>query len=106
MEFDRCLSHESKPSTADGLTQEMVQTFNLDGQLEELALWLAQTWKDDHPMATANSEDFNACILAVTTELAIAAKAVGGPVGLVILTGASSVAIRRSCWRVLSGDCA
>jgi hypothetical protein len=42
--------------------------------------------------------------LAVTTELAIAAKAVGGPIGLEILTGGGSAAARAVCKQVLSGD--
>lgn len=104
-DIDQCLFQESESTTIDRLTREMVQNFNLDQQLAELALWLAQSWKDEHPDAAADSEeDLNACVLAVTTELAIAAKAVGGPVGLVILTGASSDAIRRGCCHVLQGD--
>jgi hypothetical protein len=103
-DFDHCLSHRSE-STIDRLTQEMMQTFNLDEQLEALALWLAQAWKDQHlDTVTDPRKDLDACVLAVTTELAIAAKVVGGPVGLVILTGASSEAVRKGCWQVLQSE--
>ncbi|XGW00331.1 MAG: hypothetical protein ACAF41_15520 [Leptolyngbya sp. BL-A-14] len=91
--------HELSPCEAE-------QPFNFSAHLEVLALFLAKTWKDDHPDATATSEDdLNQCILAVTTELAIAAKAVGGPVGLEILTGGGSAAARAVCKQVLSDAC-
>lgn len=78
-------------------------SFDFSTHLETLALFLAQAWKDDHPHAIAESEeDVNQCILAVTNELAIAAKAVGGPVGLEILTGGGSAAARAVCKQVLS----
>ncbi|MBW4470844.1 MAG: hypothetical protein KME45_10650 [Stenomitos rutilans HA7619-LM2] len=88
---------------AEPLPYEAVPSFDFSAHLETLALFLAQAWKDDHPHAVADfEEDVNQCILAVTTELAIAAKAVGGPVGLEILTGGGSAAARAVCKRVLS----
>ena len=100
------LFHKSMPANADRITRETAQNLDFKVHLEKLALFLAQTWKDDHPNATAASEDdLRDCILAVTTELAIAAKAVGGPVGLEILTGGGSAAARAVCQQVLHGDC-
>ncbi len=70
-----------------------------------MAVFLAQTWKDEHPDASVDSDaDLHDCIAAVTTELAIAAQAVGGPAGLAILTGGGSAAARAVCKKVLSGD--
>jgi hypothetical protein len=97
---------EAKSVNAELLSCRTVQTLDFQIHLEKLALFLAQTWKDDHPNATAESEDdLRACLLAVTKELAIAAKAVGGPVGLEILTGGGSAAACAVCLHVLNGDC-
>ena len=98
--------NESRSANTDLLACEATQAPDFTIQLEKLALFLAQTWKDDHPNVTAASEDdLKDCILAVTVELAIAAKAVGGPVGLEILTGGGSAAARAVCRQVLNGDC-
>ena len=98
--------NESRSAKADLLLHESAQALGFSVHLEKLALFLAQTWKDDHPEATAESDDdLNACILAVTVELAIAAKAVGGAAGLAILTGGGSAAARAVCRQVLSNDC-
>ncbi|PSB31832.1 hypothetical protein [Stenomitos frigidus] len=97
---------ESKVANADLLSREAVQPLDFNVHLEKLALFLAQTWKDDHPDATAESEaDLSHCILAVTAELAIAAQAVGGPISLEILTGGGSAAARAVCQQVLGGNC-
>lgn len=105
--FDERLPEELTQGNANCAPREALQAFNFGTHLEQLALLLAQTWKDEHPGATVNSkDDLNNCILAVTTELAIAAKAVGGPVALAILTGGGSAAARAVCKRVLDNDCA
>lgn len=105
--FEEPLSVELTRGNADYAPREASQAFNFGTHLEQLALLLAQTWKDEHPGATVNSEDdLNDCILSVTTELAIAAKAVGGPVALAILTGGGSAAARAVCERVLDNNCA
>jgi hypothetical protein len=97
--------NESSSAGAELLPYEVSQGFDFSVPLKELASLLAKTWKDEHPDAAAESEhDLNNCILAVTTELAIAAKAVGGPIGLEILTGGGSAAARAVCKQVLSGD--
>ena len=94
---------ESRSAGTELLSSEAKQALDFNVHLEKLALFLAQTWKDDHPNATAESEaDLSDCILAVTTELAIAAKAVGGPVGLEILSGGGSAAARAVCQQVLN----
>lgn len=101
--FERRSLSEFNAGSAEQLPCKALLSFDFGAHLEMLALFLAQAWKDDHPHAIADSEDdVNQCILAVTTELAIAAKAVGGPVGLEILTGGGSVAARAVCKRVLS----
>lgn len=98
-------AEESHLANADPLPHEANQTVSFAIHLEKLALLLAQTWKADHPHATAHSkEDLNDCILAVTTELAIAARAVGGPIGLEILTGGGSAAACAVCRQVLDGN--
>ena len=95
--------NESTAAHADRLWHESAQTLDFSAHLEKLALFLAQTWKDDHPDAVAESDDdLRACILAVTVELAIAARAVGGATGLAILTGGGSAAARVVCRQVLS----
>ena len=97
--------YESTAVHADLLARESEQSLDFTVQLETLALFLAQTWKDEHPAATAESEDdLRACVLAVTTELAIAAKAVGGPISLVILTGGGSAAARAICRQALTDN--
>ncbi|MBW4581115.1 MAG: hypothetical protein KME42_16230 [Tildeniella nuda ZEHNDER 1965/U140] len=105
--FDERLPEELTRGHANCAPREALQAFDFGAHLEQLAVFLAQTWKDEHPGATVHSEDdLNHCILAVTTELAIAAKAVGGPVALAILTGGGSAAARAVCKQVLANDCA
>jgi len=92
---------EQAPESLEGL-----QYSDFSFQLEKLALFLAQTWKDNHPEAQAESEaDFNCCVMAVATELAIAAAAVGGPIALEILTGGGSAAACTVCKQVLQPNC-
>lgn len=96
---------ESSSAKAELLPCEVEQTFDFSVHIEAWAVLLAKTWKDDHPDSVAESEnDLHNCISAVTAELAIAAKAVGGPIGLEILTGGGSTAARAVCTQVLSGD--
>ncbi len=79
------------------------QAFDFSTHLAKMALFLAEAWKDEHPDATADSEDdLDECILAVKTELAIAGHAVGGPAGVMILTGGGSSVICTACQQVLS----
>lgn len=101
--FERRSLSEFPLDKAAPSSYQSLPSFDFGTHLETLALFLAQTWKDDHPDAVADSEDdVNQCILAVTKELAIAAQAVGGPVGLEILTGGGSAAARAVCKQVLS----
>jgi len=96
---------ESNPASAELLPYEVERAFGFSVHLEAWAVLLAKTWKDDHPDAVAESEnDLHNCISTVTAELAIAAQAVGGPIGLEILTGGGSTAARAVCKQVLSGD--
>lgn len=75
---------------------------NLDQELEKLAMFIAETWSDDHPNAHLNSgADFQKCVDYVTAEMVKAGAAVGGPAGLEILTGSGSKAARCVCRRVL-----
>lgn len=97
---------ELVPSSVETLSCQVGQPFDFSAHLEPLARFLAQAWKDDHPDVIAESEDdLKQCLWAVTAELAIAAKAVGGPVGLEILTGGGSAAAYAVCKQVLSGNC-
>ena len=82
---------------------EPMQAFDFSTHLAKMALFLAEAWKDDHPDAVADSEDdLDDCILAVKTELAIAGNAVGGPAGVMILTGGASAAVCTACKQVLN----
>jgi hypothetical protein len=75
----------------------------LHQRLEKLALFLAETWKDEHEEAHSDPDvDLNDCITYVTVEMAEAATSVGGPVGLEILTGGGSMAACLVCRQVLS----
>lgn len=79
------------------------QNLEISQRLEELALFVAQAWQDYHSTAHPDSlTDFQACTLYVTTEMAIAATSVGGPIGLEILVGGGSAAACVACRRVLS----
>ncbi len=90
-------------STAtDTLSREEVRKFDLENKLAELAIPLAQAWKDNHPEAQPDSEaDLDACILAVAIEMAIAGEAVGGPIGALIANGGGVSAATVACRRVL-----
>jgi hypothetical protein len=75
----------------------------LDRELERLAFMLLKAWLDENPKAClSSSTNFEACVLYITTEMAIAAGAVGGAAGLAILTGGGSHAARSVCQQVLS----
>lgn len=90
------------PSTPDTVSSEEVQQFDLENQLAELAVPLAQAWKDNHPEAQPASEaDLDVCTLAVAIEMAIAGEAVGGPIGALIASGGGVKAASVACRRVL-----
>ncbi|MEQ8755720.1 MAG: hypothetical protein RID09_19690 [Coleofasciculus sp. G1-WW12-02] len=90
------------PSTPDTVSSEEVQQFDLENQLAELAVPLAQAWKDNHPEAQPASEvDLDVCTLAVAIEMAIAGEAVGGPIGALISSGGGVKAASVACRRVL-----
>lgn len=94
--------HHLNPLTSDSVSPEEVQQFDLDNQLAELAVPLAQAWKDNHPEAQPASEaDLDACTLAVAIEIAIAGEAVGGPIGALIASGGGVKAASVACRRVL-----
>lgn len=89
-------------TSVDTLSREEVQKFDLENKLAELAIPLAQAWKDNHPDAQPASEgDLDACILAVAIEMAIAGEAVGGPIGALIANGGGVSAATVACRRVL-----
>ncbi|MFB8788700.1 MAG: hypothetical protein U7123_07575 [Potamolinea sp.] len=72
-------------------------------KLEQLAMLLAETWKDFHPDAQNDSEKaFESCVFCVTNEMATAGKAVAGSIGMEIITGGASAAAKVVCSRVLS----
>ena len=66
--------------TPNAVSSEEVLQFDLENKLAELAVPLAQAWKDNHPEAQPASEaDLDACTLAVAIEMAIAGEAVFAP---------------------------
>lgn len=76
---------------------------SINQELEKMALFVAETWRDDHPTAHISSApDFQACVLYVTIEMVKAGTAVGGPAGLEILSGGGSAAACTACRQVLS----
>lgn len=85
------------------VTYKEEQKSDFSEELEELAMLIAETWKDFHPNLPTNSEEaFEACVFCVTTEMATAGTAVAGAIGLEILTGGGSAAAKVVCSRVLS----
>jgi len=96
--FNHPTSVNSHPSPCN-----CVVSRDLEHELEKLALFVAQTWRDDYPDAQAVSKaDFDACVSYVTAEMAKAGTAVGGAAGLAILTGGGSAAGCVACQRILS----
>jgi hypothetical protein len=94
--------HRLNPDRSPSRT---LQSLHLSQEFEKLALFIAQTWKEEHPEAQADSlEDFEACVQYVTTELAMAGRAVGGVTGLSLLCGEASKAARSVCRRVLTSE--
>lgn len=101
---------QAKRPYAETMTRAIVepiadpmQAFDFSTHLANMALFLAKAWKDEHPDAVADSEDdLDDCILAVKTELAIAGHAVGGPAGVMILTGGGSSVVCTACRQVLN----
>ncbi|HEY9632781.1 MAG TPA: hypothetical protein V6D14_05215 [Coleofasciculaceae cyanobacterium] len=84
------------------LSHEEVREFDLHNQLTNLALPLAQAWKDNHPEAQPGSEnDLDECVLAVAIEMAVAGEAVGGPMGALIAAGGGITSASVACRRVL-----
>lgn len=78
---------------------------NLRRALRKMALFLAESWKSDHPEPNPEFEkDVDACVLQVTVEMAKAAKAVGGVASVAVLSGAGSEAARFACSCVLSSS--
>ena len=76
---------------------------NIGQTIEALAFFVAQAWQDAYSTDRPHSGgDFNHCVLCVTTELAKAGAAVGGPTGLEILTGGGSKAAYIVCRRILT----
>jgi hypothetical protein len=90
------LLHSSSPSTCS-------TSSNLKQALRRMALFLAQSWKVDHPdPKREGDQEVDACILQVTVEMAKAAKAVGGVAGIAVLSGEGSEAAKFACHCVLS----
>ncbi|MGB7443863.1 MAG: hypothetical protein WA919_22595 [Coleofasciculaceae cyanobacterium] len=95
-------SIQSEQVVYDYVSTEEVQEFDLHNQLVNLAVPLAQTWKDNHPEARPASEaDLESCVLAVAIEMAVAGDAVGGPTGALIAAGGGISAAEVACRRVL-----
>lgn len=65
--------------------------------LEFLALFIAQTWIDEHPNTRLDRKAENDCIIYVTHEMVKAGAAVGGPIGLELSTGGASKAAYAAC---------
>lgn len=104
MNFSKSENKSTRPNATATytLSREEVQKFDLENRLAELAIPIAQAWKDNHPQAQPASEaDLDACILAVAIEMAIAGEAVGGPVGALIANGGGISAATVACRRVL-----
>ena len=104
MNFSKSENKSTRPNATATytLSREEVQKFDLENKLAELAIPIAQAWKDNHPQAQPASEaDLDACILAVAIEMAIAGEAVGGPVGALIANGGGISAATVACRRVL-----
>jgi hypothetical protein len=103
--FDQTLYSQRNPDSGKAgiLNGDRHPKIHFDQELEHLALFVAETWRADHPHAQPDSEeDYMACVLYVTEEMARAGAAVGGPAGLEILTGGGSAAGRVVCRRVLT----
>jgi hypothetical protein len=76
---------------------------DIDRELAKLALFIAETWRDEHPDASATSlSDFKECVAYVTAEMVTAGSAVGGPIGLEITTGGGSKAACKVCEEILA----
>lgn len=104
MNFSKSENKSTHPNAtaANTLSREEVRKFDIENKLAELAMPLAQAWKDNHPEAQPDSEaDLDACILAVAIEMAIAGEAVGGPVGALIANGGGISAATVACRRIL-----
>ncbi|MBE9125864.1 MULTISPECIES: hypothetical protein [unclassified Coleofasciculus] len=104
MSFSKSENKSSQPNatSSKAVSPDEVRRFDLENKLAELAVPLAQAWKDNHPDAQPASEaDLDTCILAVAIEIAIAGEAVGGPIGVLIADGGNVAAASIACRRVL-----
>jgi hypothetical protein len=90
------------PTNRNSALREELRKLDPSIKLEELALPLAQAWKDEHPDAQPGSEaDFNDCVLVVSAGMAAIGASMGGPVGAAIGAGGGIAAGRLVCRRVL-----
>lgn len=97
------ISNNSELTHFDRVSCEKPQALDLSQELEKLAFLTAQAWKDQQLDRDSDSPAAcEACVLYVTTEMGIAARAVGGPAGLEIMTGGGSRAARLACRRILT----
>lgn len=100
--------NDSELTHSGWLPREKRQPPNISQELEKLAFLTAQAWKDEYfekkgsQENLSTQEDFDACVLYVATEMAIAARAVGGAAGLAIVTGGGSRAARFACSRMFA----
>lgn len=92
------ISRSMQTSTAK--TSEKSSELNFDQTLECLALFIAQTWIDEHPNTCLDRKAENDCIIYVTHEMVKAGTAVGGPIGLELLTGGASKSAYAACRRL------
>ncbi len=75
-------------------------TLDFHPELQKMALFVAQTWKDNHTASGPTA--LHHCVSYVSAEMAKAGAAVGGPAGLEILVGGGSAAACSACKQVLA----
>jgi hypothetical protein len=91
---------------------EVVKELDPSGEMERIAMPLAQKWKDENPDAKPGSQqDYDDCVLIVAAAVATVAAAVGakgGPAGAAagaaLGAGGGYAAARMACRRVLDSS--
>lgn len=89
---------------------DVVRELDPSGEMERIAMPLAQDWKEDNPDAKPGSQaDYDDCVLIVAAGVAAAATAIGGTtggpkgavIGAALGAGGGYAAARMACRRVL-----
>lgn len=97
------VSANYKLTNSESISYQEEQKNDFNEELEQLAMFIAEAWKDFHSDAQADSEAaFEACVFCVTTEMVNAGRVVAGAIGMEIITGGGSAAAKVVCRRVLS----